>query len=264
MKRKIAVALAVALAGVMLFSVVALADGPTEINVEWDIEGPGGIEIYTEKTEGAGGTDYLNVETYGSGSIGSQTMTATPHGYTWCGTDFRVSRSVSVEDGIASAFTVRDNNYSYWGAYTEYSAYVDTSGSGLLNQSYYNTYYYAGMSTYLEANSPYDLGYHEEGSVGGIFEFGIGAIGDGSAELNVSLTDKAEHNGTRLMYGSYGLYADPANAGFDAYGANLLDLQGYLETPTIFTGYNLNTSGYYGIGASADWVGIGGTIDGLR
>lgn len=265
MKKIFGIALVLGLALMLSLGGLALAtDPPPGITTFWEFEGPGEIDITTSKLDGAGGDDHINVISTGSWSLGTQSVTATPHGYAWCGTDFRVDREVAVGDGQISTWTTRENTYPYWGAYTEYGAIVDTEGTGSLSQSFYNTYYYAGMSTHLVANSPFMMGVYEYGDVGGEFEFEMGAEGSGSGELSINLTDKSEHNGTRLLYGDYFLYADPANAGLNAYGETLLALQGYTETPSLWQGYDFDWAGNFSTGGSGDFVELGGTIIGAK
>jgi len=266
--RIIGVAVALAVVAVIAFSGVALAaDPPEAVHTEWKFTGPGSVEIKNQSyTAGqTGSLSHLFVQTTGSYSSGYENVSVYPCGYyDWTG--FSVERYAEIGDGGILGSFVRDNDYPYWKAYTEYGALLDTDGSGFMYQNFSNTYSYAGFQTHIEADCSYSMNAGEAGSIGGSWNFGIGANGDSSGVLDVNFTDRAEHNGWRLMYGGFYLYADPADARFSTNWSTLADFAGQTQTPDITQsfGVDVSGSGSYNTGASASWVTIVGYITGMK
>lgn len=275
MKKLIGIGLVLAMMAMVLSVGIVSADGPQGVHTEWSFSGPGELNIHTEMSSGSGdytvgavsGEDHLNIDSYGSGTSGYQNISSYHAGYyDWKG--FSIERYVEVENGSVDTWTVRDNVGSgwYWPAYTEYGALLDTDGAGSLFQSFSNVYSVANMETAIQADCSYLMGAGLEGTIGGYFNFGIGAEGDSSGELYLSTTDRSEHNGYRLLMGNFCLDADPADAGFSAIWGNLADFSGYVETPNIYQEFNVDVggSGDFNEGASASWVIIQGFIDEMK
>lgn len=238
------------------------------VYTEWEFNGPGEIDILTEKPSGAGSWDSLHMGSSGSGSSGWQNVSATPHGYAWCGTNFKIERRVEITGGTVDTYTVRENpSYTYWPVHTEYGAHIEagSDGYGKLRQSFYNTYSSGGMQTYLDADCPYQIGARVDGTIGGSFHFDIGAGGDGAGQLYLNVTDRPEHNGYRLMWGDFGVNAE-SNAGFNASWGTLADFDGFTRTPSLTTYFDADVSGsgFYNKCVSAAKVIIEGIINALK
>lgn len=272
MKKIIGIALVLAVMVTLCFSTGALAADPPPppgIQTTWDWNGVGSIQIDNLKNGGAEGSSHLYVGTTGSSSSGWENVSTQLHGYTWCGTDFRVERYVEFGDGIIDGTFTRDNTYPYWPAYTEYGAHLESDGEGFMYQNFSNTYSYADFNTHMETDCAFSMAAWEQGTVGGDWFFGLGASSDdpdGSGILDMDFTDRAEHNGWRLMYGSFYTDADPASAGFGTNWSQLADFAGTAQTPSITQPFNTNItgSGNYNKNASDDWVVIQGFVNGLK
>lgn len=248
-------------------STIGLAD---TINTNWNFTGPGEFNIYTGKYGGpADGTDYLHVETYGSGSSGWNLVTVQgpPHSYWDEGTSFSVDRVVWIEDGYVETYTVRSNHGMngayYWHADTEYGARLNVNSEGTLEQHFQNSYFAAHMNTDIWANGSYDMGAMATGSNGGYYFFGIGADGDGEGNLHLYTTDWANHGGCECLQGNFYVDAD-SNADFYTEWGNYAVFGGSIETPNLYQTFDVDVdgSGDYSKDASGSWVIIDGSIYG--
>jgi len=271
-KKIIGIALVLAVMVTLCFGTAAFAADPPpppEVTTTWDWDGVGSITIDCDKNGGAEGSSHLYVETTGSSSSGFENIATVPHGYEWCGTSFTVERYIAFGDGIIDGTFTRDNTYPYWTANTEYGAHLVSDGDGFMYQSFSNTYAYGDFYTHMETDCTFSMSAWEQGSTGGDWFFGLGASSDdpdGSGILDMDFTDRSEHNGWRLMYGSFYASADPASAGFDVDWSQLAAFSGMVTTPNVTQnfGTDITGSGSYNKGADADWVVIQGFIDGLK
>lgn len=267
MKKLFGIALVLAVLASLCLGTAALAADPEEVHTDWEFTGPGSVQIDTQsyRASQTGSSSHLFVQTTGSYSTGSEDIAVYPNGYyDWTG--FSVERYAEIDDGIIQGSFVRDNNYAYWMADTQYGAQLETDGAGSMYQSFSNTYSYATFYSHIEADCPFTMYAGESGSIGGNWNFGIGAQGDDSGVLDLNLTDRSEHNGWRLMYGSFNVNADPASAGFGATWATLADFDGQVTTPDITQnfGVDVSGSGSYNKDASASWVTIAGFVTGMK
>lgn len=288
MKRKfriIGVAVGLAIVTVIAFSGVALAADPNGVYTEWNFD-EGEINIHTEKTGGSqNNIDNLNINVDGGTSSGFQDVSSFDYG---ChGRNFELHREVTFDNGTVTTFTQRDN--TAWPAYTEYYVEFTTGeGSGFLGQDYHNEVYGDNMNTYMSADCEYDIhageatynpwpfsvysGYWDRpidpDDVTGVpvTEFGMGAIGDGSAVLSSNFSHRPSHGDYLLgPTGDFHIYADPVEgAGFSIDAENYLDLGGFIETSDLTTdaGVYWPDGGHLAQGASGAWVIINGFIHG--
>jgi len=254
----------------LAFGVVALAD---TASTEWKFSGAGTIEINMKKSGGpCNGSDYLYLETYGGGSSGWSefNVQGPPHAYWPEGTTFQVRRHVKINDGMVTT-TIKRHNHGmpgedyYWHCDTTYTAYLDVSSSGKLNQTFQNSYFLATTDTDISANGSYDMFAGVVGKTGGHFSFGIGASGDGHARLGLDTGDYAAHTGARCLQGNFDVFASGSTAGFGAKWGSEATFWGTAETPYLSEDFTVAVSGGPGSylkSYSGDWVNLIGTIFG--
>lgn len=288
MKKKfglIGIALVVAVMASLCFGGAVLAGDPNGVHTEWEFD-EGEINIHTEKTGGSQTQmDNLNINVDGGTSWGFQDVSTYEYG---ChGRNFDLHREVNFDSGTVSAFTQRDN--TAWPAYTEYYVEFTTGeGSGFLGQDYHNEVYGDNMNIYMLADCDYDMhaweatynpwpfsvysGYYDrpidpDDVIGDpVTECGMGALGNGSAELWSNFNHKPSHGDYLLgPSGDFHIDADTVDlAGFSIDAENYLVLDGFSQTSDVLTGFNVSCpeGGYLEHDASGAWVIIDGFIHG--
>lgn len=289
MKKGLIIGLAVVLVmGLTLcLGTIALAEPVNEVYDEWDFDA-GELTINTIKTGWSQNNfDSLHIDVDSGSSWGHQNAKTYDYGVDAChGRNFEFHREVNFDNGTVTAFTQRDNTAPWWPAYTEY--YVESTideGSGFLGQDYSHSVYSDNMDLFMSAHCEYDMSAWEAAYNPWLLcgwdrpidpddvsedwmvtEFGMGAEGDGSAELGFNFSHRPSHGDYLLgPTGVFGIDADVVDsAGFSMEAENFLDMDGYTRTSDIFKDFNVDwpEGGYFERGASGAWVILDGEIYG--
>jgi len=258
--------LVILLANLLVIGIPAMA----RIYTEWEFN-DGTLTIETVKTsEGdlqhgaVSSLDYLHIAS--SYSKGFQEVFEKPSGYySW--TAFGYTRYVEINNGEVETFTTRNNvgrNW-YWPAYTEYTSYLSTSGSGTLYQTFFNPYSTAKFTTEISSDNDFLMGVWEYGKIGGEFEFALGGEGDNSGALYLQMNDRAEHNGWRKASGNFYFEGNSANTGFGISGTNILDFSAGWTVDGISGTVDMNTNGgEFDFDASGFNIILGGQIETIK
>ena len=255
---------AILLTSLVFLALTVVLVKAADVDINWNVN-DGSTEIVTQMSAGWAtdpgyetaikGADFLLIDA--NSSTGSQHYTSHMAGSetAWISLD----RHVEIENGVIIAVTERDN--TWWLVDTDYYAYLATDGDGVLDQSFYNQYDLATMDTYLGADCDYDMAAGEIGLVHGNFTFAMAGIGDGKADLVLSLTDFSGYY-WRNAFGDF-YFSGDCDAAFIASGENSLDLDGAINVDGVLTTFDVDVDGgeFGPISGSGDEVEFGGHID---
>lgn len=255
MKRKIAVALAVALAGVMLFSGVALADDPTTVDVDWSGSGWVGVEVDTGDAYAGFGTGGDSI----SGSYSATDSNNNPYNY---GVDnFSAYLNAYVENGEIDTGCLRTDSTGMYGSAGQYSwsyvgvddgsasmAYRSTTNFAQMTDGSYGYQLLGGHNIVVDADSYYiDRGIEDGRGNSGYLE----AWGSGTATLDC-MTSGASGCWSLTFGRGGGCYTD---ANFNATGtAGHFEVTGEGNTSITFNGMGVSSGGG-SLSFIADWLG---------
>jgi len=243
MKRRIAVALAVALAGVLLFGSAVLADDPTTVDVDWDGSGWVGVEVDT-------GDAYAGVGTGGDYIFGSYSATDSNNNpYNYGVDNFSAYLDASVGNGGIETGCIRTDSTGMYGGDGQESWSVVYVEDGYADMAYRTTTNFAAMK---DCCYKYQLpGGHNIVVDADYFEMYRGiddnrgnsgyieAYGTGTATLDCMSAEASGCWSLRLGRGC-GCYTD---ASYNATGSGTFEVTGVGKNSVIFNGMGISSGG---------------------
>lgn len=269
MKKIFGIALVLAVVTTLCFGTVALAGPDEQVNINWEIDGPGGLIVDTWVDNVY---DHLDVSVNeGGSSDGGQMVT---HDTYWIFDTITIDRGIGIFDkGTVNTYTSRGEGSTQY--YANLIGASHKGGNTGLSQSFRQGTLLTTMDTNMssDAEGRFKMYAGLWDDTGDTFSVNVTAIGANAGYLELHST---ETQGfwiiPSFVWGDYGAFVrhtwpPDAHVGVYVDSSSWASIEGYVQSgkvSPIYEEYDYSGAGWFGAEASGQKSQLGGEFFGIK